>query len=74
MMTRQQMLESAWICVLDDGETYTGLDGCWIAMTTDQEAKDLDDGGSADDLQDRFSLQALLEFAVSQGYFDKEKP
>jgi hypothetical protein len=71
-MTRDEMKLEAWVCVLNDNETFTGLDGCWIAMTPADCVADLDDGGAAEDVpQPHYSLKSLLEFAIDQGYFDE---
>lgn len=75
-MTKQEMLASAWVCVLADSETYTGLDGCWIAVTSQEVVEALDEGHiSLTELSGgRYDLQSLLEFGLEHGYFDHEAP
>ena len=74
-MTNEEMKKGAWICVLNDGETYTGLDGCWFASTPQDELELLDEGEhEAKDVPGpHYSLQALLWWAIDHGYFDKQK-
>jgi hypothetical protein len=33
-MTREEMKKGAWIAVLADNDTFTGIDGCWFAYTS----------------------------------------
>ena len=70
-MTRDELKRAAWVCVLNDNDTYTGLDGCWFAVTPDDCVADLDDGASVEDVPlPHHSLQALFKFAIDHGYFD----
>ena len=69
---RQALKRIAWVTVLNDGDTFTGLDGCYIAPTTDKEVKALDDDTIAvDDLPHQFSLHRLLGLAIEAGIFDE---
>jgi hypothetical protein len=43
-MTHDEMKRSAWVMVIADSSTFTGLGGCWFAMTTDEEVEGLDSG------------------------------
>jgi hypothetical protein len=72
-MTRDEMKRSAWVMVLNDGDTYTGLDGCWFAMTSDSEVDALNAGEDVTDLPGpHYSMQRLLEWAIAHGYFDHD--
>jgi hypothetical protein len=72
---RDELRKIAWVCVLSDGSTYTGLDGCWIARTTPEQVKRLDAGDPVNDLPEyqRYSLQTVLEWAIDHGGFDEEE-
>ena len=64
---REALKKSGWVTVLNDGDTYTGLDGCHIALTSDEQVEGLDaDKFSVDDLPawQRFSLNELLMLAI----------
>ena len=70
---REALKKSSWVTVLNDGDTYTGLDGCHIALTSDEQVEGLDaDKFSVDDLPawQRFSLNELLMLAIDLGIFD----
>jgi hypothetical protein len=70
---REALKRSAWVSVLNDNDTYTGLDGCWIALTSEEKVTALDDDSlSVDDLpqERRFSLNDLLMLAIDAGIFD----
>lgn len=71
-MTHEEMKKAAWVSVLNDNDTYTGLDGCWIALTSPEivTALDDDDMPVEDVPQPHYGLQALLEWAIDHGYFD----
>lgn len=70
-MTHDELRKAAWVCVLNDSNDYTGLDGCWIALTTPGQVESLDDGElDVSALRPQFGLQSLLEFAIDAGYFD----
>ena len=38
------------IVVLDDGETYSGAEGCTLQVITDEQAEDIMEGADADDM------------------------
>jgi hypothetical protein len=70
-MTHDEMKREAWVTVLNDDTTYTGLDGCWIAMTDQDQVKALDAGEDVEEVcHERYDMQALLEWAIDKGYFD----
>lgn len=74
-MTRDELKNSAWVMVLADGDTYSGLDGCTLVPTTPDQVEALDAGESVDEVvPQRASMQALIEWAIDQGYFDKKSP
>lgn len=61
----------AWVSVLNSDDTFTGLDGCWIAPTTGEEVDALDEGKiDVGDLPHRFPLNDLLMLAIEAGIFD----
>jgi hypothetical protein len=73
-MTRDEMKQAAWVMVLNGDDTWTGLDGCWFALTTSAEVEALDeDDMEINDLPPetiRYSMVQLLEWAIDHGYFD----
>lgn len=70
-MTRDELKKSPWVMVLTDGDTYSGLDGCTLVPTTPEQVEALDAGESVNDVVPRrASMQALIEWAIDQGYFD----
>jgi len=70
-MTNDELKKSAWVCVLNDDDTYAGLDGCWIALTDEAQVEKLDEGEHVSEVPGpHFSLQLLLEWAISNGYFE----
>jgi hypothetical protein len=70
--TRDEMKRSSWVMVLNDDDTFTGLDGCWFAATPPSIVRQLDEGQIAvREVPGRhFEMQPLLEWAIDQGYFD----
>jgi hypothetical protein len=73
-MTRDEMKKEAWVVVLNDNDTYTGLTGCWIAMTDQDQVEALDEGADVEDVPGpHYDLQALLEWAIDGGYFDPQE-
>jgi cell wall assembly regulator SMI1 len=61
-MTREEMKKGPWVAVLNDNDTYTGLTGCWIAMTDQDQVKALDEGAGVEDVSGpHYDMQALLE-------------
>jgi hypothetical protein len=69
---RDRLKREAWLMVLGGGD-YTGLDGCWFALTTQQEVQKLDNGeiSAGEVSKPHYSMQALLEWAIDHGYFDE---
>jgi hypothetical protein len=69
---RAQLRAADWITVLNDDETYTSLEGCWIAVTTPEVSQKLDDGDDPNDIPElvRWDLDALVQCAIDHGYFD----
>jgi hypothetical protein len=68
---RASFRETAWVSVLNDNETYTGLDGCWIAPTPPDVVEKLNEGDEVDDIPlSRFDLEDLIQWAIDNGYFD----
>ena len=73
-MTDAKLKDSTWVCVLNNNETYSEPDGCWIAPTPPDVVQLLDQGDEPDEhCPDKWSLQALLEWAIDQGYFDHDE-
>ncbi len=74
MPTHDEMKKGAWVCVLNDNSTFTGLDGCWIAMTDQEQVEALDEGEDVEDVchGPRYDMQKLLEWAIDHGAFDGE--
>jgi hypothetical protein len=71
MATRDELQESAWVVVLNDNDTYTGMDGRWIAMTDQDQVTALHEGESINDVCPvRYDMQKILTFAIEHGYFD----
>jgi hypothetical protein len=63
--------DTLWICVLNDDSTYTGLSGCWIAPTPDEDIEALDDGAEPGDLKMyRYSIEHLLNWPIDHGYIE----
>jgi hypothetical protein len=61
-----QLRDAHWITVLNDNETFGGLDGCWIAtVPEDAEFEEVDEL----DLT-RFSVRELLDWAIDHGFFE----
>jgi hypothetical protein len=72
-MTKEEMKKGPWVAVLNDNDTYTGLTGCWIAMTDQDQVKALDEGAGVEDVSGpHYDMQALLELAIDRGYFGQE--
>jgi hypothetical protein len=68
---RNALKQSAWVTVLNDDDTFTGLDGSWIAPANGEQGQALDDGEFAlSDLPVRFGLHDLLVWAIDNGCFD----
>jgi hypothetical protein len=44
VMTKDELKETAWVNVLNDDDTFTSLDGCWIAPTPPEVVEGLDNG------------------------------
>jgi hypothetical protein len=70
-MNRDELKTSAWIVVLSDDDTYTGLDGCWIATTTPDQVKEGNESGEIPEGLKRIPMQDLLIWAIDNGYFDQ---
>jgi hypothetical protein len=72
-MTRDDLKREAWIVVLNDNHLFTGLTGCWIALTDQDQVKALDEGAHFYDViedDQNWDMQNLLEWAIDHGYFD----
>lgn len=70
---REQMKNSAWICVLNDNDSWTGLDGSWIAITEEEQQEALYNDERVCDLDlTKFSLRTLVDWAIDAGYFDEQ--
>jgi hypothetical protein len=70
---REQMKNSAWICVLNDNDTWTGLDGSWIAITEEGQQEALYNDERVCDLDlTKYSLRTLIDWAIDAGYFDEQ--
>jgi hypothetical protein len=70
-MTREEMKKAAYIMVLGDDDTFTGLDGCWFAYTSPDQVAELDEDGDLDAIEIKpCDMQELLEWAIDHGYFD----
>jgi hypothetical protein len=69
---RKRLHNTAWVCVLNDDQIYTGLDGCWIMPTTKEQVKQLDEDGEPVARLDspQFTLQKLLDWTIDAGFFD----
>lgn len=70
---REALKKTAWVTVLNDNDTFTGLDGCWVAPTNAKQVEALDaEEIEVDDLPEerRFSLNDLLMRAINSGMFD----
>jgi hypothetical protein len=68
---RKRLHNTAWVCVLTDDQTYTGLDGCWIMPTTQEQVEQLNDDEPVAGLDSpQFTLQKLLDWAIDAGFFD----
>jgi hypothetical protein len=72
MADRDQLKNGNWICVLNDGETYTGLSGSYIAILTAEQDKELNEGTEPNQLHNlqQHELNELLDWAIDNGYFD----
>ena len=70
---RDRLKQANWITILSDDETYTSLDGCHIAIPTTEQIEELDAGADPHHLDnlERYDLKALVDWAVSSGYFDE---
>jgi hypothetical protein len=70
-MTKGQLRATAWLSVLNDDDTFTGLNGCWIAPTSPEVVEAMDNGEYDVDEAPitRYSLRDLLEWAIDHGYF-----
>ena len=71
-MTRDEMKVQGWVCVLNDGHTFTGLEGCWIATTDESTVASLDaDEVSVGEVPGpHWLLDDLVMWAITEGYFD----
>ncbi len=73
---RTDLKKSEWICVLNDDETYTGLNGSWIAPIPDdltEQREDIENGYAPKVVPVYFDMRKMLEFAINHGYFDEQK-
>jgi hypothetical protein len=70
---RDRLKKANWITILNDDETYTSLGGCHIAIPTAAQLEELDEGSDPNDLEglESYDLRALLDWAISNGYFDQ---
>ena len=71
-ITKDELKKSAWLSVLNDDDTFTGFDGCWIAPTRPEVVEGLNNGeyNVGDAPLTRHSLRDLLEWAIDRGYFE----
>jgi hypothetical protein len=71
-MTKDELKKTAWVNVLNDDDTFTGLDGCWIAPTPPEVVEGLNNGEYEVDEAPltRYSLGDLLDWAIDHGYFN----
>ena len=63
-----------WISVLNDGETYTGLQGAWIAQTPENFDEDNSNLEEQIRAEDRIDLWGLVTWAIDQGCLDPDEP
>jgi hypothetical protein len=72
--TNEDLKTAAWVSVLNDDDTFTGLDGCWIAPTLPEVVEALNEGEYEvnEAPVTRYSLQDLLDWAIDHGYFDRK--
>jgi hypothetical protein len=71
-MTHEEMKKAEWVCVLGDDDTFSGLDGSWIAMVPTDHSDELAGGGKVSDLPEQFCLRKLIDKAIDAGWFDEE--
>lgn len=71
-MDNAELKNSQWIVVLNDDDSFTGLDGCWIAPVADDAL--VLHGGAAHTVpaETRWDLRGLLDFAIDHGYFSPQ--
>ena len=59
-MSRQHRYNTHVLVVLDDGETYSGLDGASILIVNDEGMDQIIEGGNADDVAQNNVLATIL--------------
>ena len=56
------------IVVLEDGETYSGIEGCTVQIISDEQREDIEGGGDADDIEGEpiatYSISALIDMLL----------
>jgi hypothetical protein len=74
-MTRQELKDSGnWIIVLDDGKTFSGMDGSSFALLTDDQRARAALGQDVLAEVQMISLDNLLDWAIDNGYMDAFQP
>jgi hypothetical protein len=69
---RAELKQSEWVAVLNDDETYSGLDGAWIALSPSGDAdRDTDVAVRQIPEDARTDLSGLVMWAINHGYFDE---
>ena len=56
------------IVVLEDGETYSGIEGCTVQIISDEQREDIEGGGDAADIEGEpiatYSISALIDMLL----------